>query len=129
MTVLFLIGRILFGGYFFYNGIRHLTHVKGTGGYASSKGVPLPSLAVVVTGILLLLGGFSVVLGIYPVIGIICLVIFLVPVTFTMHSFWADTDPQAKMGNQINFGKNLALLGADLMFLLISRPWPMSLLG
>ncbi len=129
MTVLFLIGRILFGGYFFYNGINHLTHVKGMGGYASSKGVPLPSLAVAVTGILLLLGGFSIILGIYPVIGMICLVIFLVPVTFTMHSFWADTDPQAKMGNQINFGKNLALLGADLMFLLISRPWPMSILG
>src|SRR5512135_2725808 len=105
MTALFLIGRILFGGYFFYNGINHLTHVKGMSGYASSKGVPLPSLAVVITGILLLLGGFSVVLGVYPVIGMICLVIFLVPVTFIMHSFWADIDPQAKMGNQINFGK------------------------
>jgi putative oxidoreductase len=127
MNILFLIGRILFGGYFIYNAFNHFTHVKAMSGYAGSKSVPAPSAAIIVSGILLLLGGVSVVLGIYPVIGLICLVLFLIPVTFTMHSYWADIDPGAKMGNQVNFYKNLALLGTILICFVIPRPWPISL--
>jgi len=44
-----------------------------------------------------------------------------------MHRLWADADPQTKMGNQINFEKHLALLGAGLLLLFIPQPWPMSL--
>ena len=32
-----------------------------------------------------------------------------------MHNFWSVQDPQQKMGDQINFFKNMALLGAALM--------------
>jgi putative oxidoreductase len=127
MDILFLIGRILFGGYFIYNAFNHFTHIKPMGGYAASKSVPMPSAAIVVSGLLLLLGGVSVVSGLYPVIGLICIILFLVPVTFTMHSYWADTDPGARMGNHVNFYKNLALLGAVLICFVIPRPWPMSL--
>lgn len=31
-----------------------------------------------------------------------------------------------KMNEQINFMKNMALLGSTLMFLAIPRPWPLS---
>jgi putative oxidoreductase len=127
MDILFLIGRIFFGGYFIYNAFNHFTYVKYMSGYAASKSVPMPSVAIVISGILLLIGGISMVLGIVPVIGLISLILFLIPVTFTMHSFWADTDPAAKMGNQVNFYKNLALLGAVLICFVIPRPWPMSL--
>jgi hypothetical protein len=36
-------------------------------------------------------------------------------------------DAQLKQIDIINFTKNMALIGALLMFLLLPRPWPMSL--
>jgi hypothetical protein len=44
-----------------------------------------------------------------------------------MHNFWADQDQQTRQSNEIQFQKNLALLGASLMLLLIPEPWVLSL--
>ena len=44
-----------------------------------------------------------------------------------MHSFWKLDDAQMKQIDMINFTKNMALVGALLMFLLLPHPWPMSL--
>ncbi len=128
MKILFLIGRIIFGGYFTYSGLNHFLKLSMMAGYAKSKGLPYPSLAVAFTGILLLLGGLSILSGVFPRIGILFLVVFLLPTTFIMHNFWVVSDPQVKMIEMINFMKNMALLGATLMFLAIPTPWKMSLL-
>jgi putative oxidoreductase len=40
MKAPFLIGRLLFGGYFLYNGINHLRNREQMAPYAESKGVP-----------------------------------------------------------------------------------------
>jgi putative oxidoreductase len=66
-------------------------------------------------------------LGVYPVVGIILLIVFLLGVSFQMHSYWKVDDAQMKQIDMINFTKNMALVGALLMFLLLPRPWPMSL--
>ena len=63
----------------------------------------------------LLLGGASILTDVKPRAGLGLLAVFLLGVTPTMHAFWADEDPQQRMGNQINFLKNLALLGSVLM--------------
>lgn len=127
MEVLFLIGRIIVGLYYLFNAANHL--LMGTEQltqYAQYKGVPAPRLAVIVTGILLLIGGLSFLLGVYPGIGVLSVVLFLLPVTFKMHSFWAVQDQQQRMIEMVNFTKNMALMGSALMFLLIER-WPFSL--
>lgn len=95
--------------------------------YAQSKGTPAPSAAVIVSGIMILLGGLSILLGVYPVVGIALIIAFLIPVSFIMHNFWAVSDQQMKIIDMINFTKNLALVGATLMFLAIPRPWPLSI--
>jgi uncharacterized membrane protein YphA (DoxX/SURF4 family) len=56
MDTLFLIGRIIFGFYFVFNGFNHFSNLSMMSGYAQSKGVPAPKLAVIFTGLLLLLG-------------------------------------------------------------------------
>ncbi len=127
MAIAFLIGRIIFGGYFLLNSYNHLVHSGHMVGYAQSKGVPSARLAIVASGILLLIGGLSVVLGYCPLIGAIALIVFLVPVTFKMHDFWKIQDPMARMGERIAFEKNLALIGAALMMLAVSVPWPYSI--
>ena len=126
-SFLFLLGRILFGGYFLMGAFNHFAHVGMLSGYAHSKGVPAPKLAVIVSGLLLLIGGLSVLFGLYPTIGALALLLFLLPVTFMMHAYWKVQDPQMQMGERINFMKNLALVGAALLLFVISQPWPVSL--
>lgn len=125
MYIAFLIGRIIFGGFFISTGINHFKNVGSMAGYARAKGTPAPEAAVVGTGVLLVLGGLSMLLGAFPLIGIILLLIFLVGVSLQMHAFWKVADPQARAADQINFMKNLALIGALLMFLAIPVPWPL----
>ncbi len=123
----FLAGRIIAGGYFLMGGFNHFAKLKMMAGYAKSKGTPAAELAVGGTGLLLLLGGASLILGYHPTIGAIVLVVFLIGVSFGMHNFWAVKDPQAKMMEMVNFMKNMGLVGLVLMTLAIPRPWPMSL--
>ena len=125
--IAFLIGRILVGGFFLIAGFNHFARLNMMAGYARMKGTPAPTLAVGGTGVLLLLGGASLLLGFHPTIGVILLAIFLLPISFMIHNFWAIQDPQAKMGELARFQKNIAIVGLLLMTLLIPRPWPMSL--
>jgi len=130
MTTIFqislLLGRIITGGYFIMGGVNHLTKMNMMAPYAQSKGLPAAKAGVAGTGVMLLLGGLSLLLGYHPTIGALLLVVFLLAASFTMHNFWTVKDPQQKMGEMVHFGKNIALLGLVLMTLGIPRPWPMS---
>lgn len=114
MSILILIARILFSLLFLMSAVGHFTKDSANAmtEFTKSKGVPAPGLAVFVTGIMLLLGGLSILLGAYVNIGALLLVIFLIPTAFIMHNFWADKDPMMRQNNQIHFMKDLALAGA-----------------
>ena len=107
------------------NGYNHLSKMKMMAEYAKFKGVPMPNVAVPLSGLFLLVGGLSLLLGVYPVIGITLLIIFLVPTTLMMHQFW-KAPPEQKMGEMVNFMKNIALIGYTLALLAIPLPWPFS---
>ena len=126
-TIAFLVGRIIAGGFFLMNGFNHFAQLNMMTGYAKSKGIPAPALAVGGSGVLLFLGGLSLLLGYHPTIGAALLVIFLLGVSFGIHNFWTVQDQQAKQAEMVNFLKNMAVLGLLLMTLAIPRPWPMSL--
>ena len=126
MESIFFIGRILLGGYFLFNAYNHLLKSNDLVGYAESKGVMSAKLAVIGSGLLLLFGGYTILSGVRVTAGIAALVLFLIPVTFTMHAFWKE-EGQARMMDKVQFMKNLAILGAVLMLLAIPVPWPMSL--
>ena len=126
MAQAFLVGRILVGGYYLMGAFHHFTSTATMARYAGMHGVPTPELAVLVAGLLLLVGGLSLLLGAFPRIGVGAIVLFLVPVTLTMHAFWADIDPMMRQADIVNFTKNIGLLGSTLMFLAVPRPWPYS---
>jgi len=127
MDVAFSIGRFIFGGYWLLAALNHFKNLSHMSGYAKAKGTPLPNLAVAGSGVILSAGGLSILLGVYPVVGITLLIVFLLGVSIQMHSFWKVDDAQLKQIDIINCTKNMALVGALLMFLLLPRPWPMSL--
>jgi uncharacterized membrane protein YphA (DoxX/SURF4 family) len=127
MLTAFIIGRVIFGGFWIYNGYRHFSQLKDDTAYAASKGIPAPKAATIVTGIMILLGGLSILLGAYTGIGLALIIIFLVGTLVKMHDFWNETDAMSRMMSEIQFGKNLALLGACLIMYALPLPWLTSL--
>lgn len=123
MQAVFLLGRLLMGGYFLMMGVTHMMKREMLAGYAASKGVPMPLQAVLGSGLLLLFGGFGIITGFYIQWALVALVLFLVPVSFKMHAFWKETDPMKAMPDQVNFMKNMALLGAVLIFMAMLNPF------
>ncbi len=115
MRYLPLIGRILYSLIFVVGGMGHFANLDAMSQYAASKGVPLPSVAVLVTGAMIVLGGLSILLGYKPKIGAILLVVFLLPTSFIMHNFWAIEDPMQSQVEMAMFMKNLSMLGAALI--------------
>lgn len=115
MKYMVLLGRIFFSAIFIIASFGHFT--SKTIAYAASQGVLFPSILVPFSGILALLGGLSVLLGYKARWGALLLVLFLVPVTMTMHKFWGFSDPAAASVQQAMFMKNLSMLGASLLII------------
>lgn len=126
MKAAFLIGRLVFGGFFLYNGINHFKQKNGLAQYAGAKNVPNPELAVTASGVALTVGGASIILGVKPHLGALAILGFLAAVSPTMHDFWTAGDPQQKQNDMIHFSKNMALLGAALALAGIEE-WPLSI--
>ena len=123
MIYLFILGRILLGGYFIMSGYSHFKNLEGSAGYAASKGVPMAKASVIITGIMMLLGGLGILFGVYIICSVVLLSLFLLGTLIKMHRYWEVTEPMARMGERINFYKNLGLLGAILMLTAIPVPW------
>ena len=126
MKAPFLLGRLIFGGFFLYNGINHFQHRKQLAQYAASKGVPAAEAAVVGSGVALAVGGASILAGVKPKIGTLAVLGFLAGVSPMMHDFWRQQEPQARQNEMINFMKNMAMAGAALALLGVEEPWEAS---
>ncbi len=126
MKAPFLIGRLMFGGFFLYNGTNHIVNRKQMAEYTRAKNVPKAEAAVVATGVMMLAGGASVVLGIKPKLGTLAILGFLGAVSPIMHDFWRAEDPNQRQADMIHFAKNLAMVGASLALMGVEEPWPVS---
>ena len=115
MDVVLVIGRVLFALLFINSGIAHLTKLEAMTGYAKYKKVPAAKLGVIVSGLMILVGGIYVALGIYADLGALLIALFLIPTSFLMHAFWKETDATAKQNETISFFKNLSMAGAALI--------------
>lgn len=109
------LGRLLFSAVFIQNGIAHFRQRAALTEYARGAGAPLPELTVPLTGAMLVIGGLSVLFGVYARIGAWLLVLFLVPAAFIMHRWWGLENAEAAQAQKPHFWKNLALAGAALM--------------
>jgi putative oxidoreductase len=126
MKAAFLLGRMIFGGFFLYSGIHHIQERKSMAQYSAAKNVPMPDVAVTATGVLLIVGGASILLGVKPKWGTLAITTFLAGASPIMHDFWKQQDPNQRQNEQINFMKNLAMLGGALALMGVEEPWPAS---
>jgi putative oxidoreductase len=126
MHSLFLLGRVIYGGFFLRSGLNHFQNSRSLTDYASVKGVPRADAAVAVSGALLVAGGVSVIAGVKPRQGLAAIVAALVPMSVGMHRFWEADDPSVRTAETAHFMKNIALAGSALMAMQIAQPWPAS---
>jgi putative oxidoreductase len=113
MSIVALIGRVLFSLIFILSGISHFLH--STIEYAASQGVPMASFVVPLSGAIAVAGGLSIAAGYRARWGAILIVVFLIPVTLSMHKFWTVTDPPMAQMQMAHFMKNVSMLGAALL--------------
>lgn len=122
MSILVLTGRILFGGVFVWLGILNFVKLNKKTEKARSKKVPFATLSVIFGTLMMIVGGISIMVDYQTGIGSILLIAFLIPATLMIHGFWREQDPQTREADMIHFFKNLALLGAVLIYLGLSEP-------
>jgi hypothetical protein len=104
------------------SGINHFTKLEAMTGYAKYKKLPAAKLGVLISGLMLVIGGISIILGYYADLGALLLAIFLVLAAVIFHNFWKETDATAKQNEMLGFMKDMALAGAALiLFALVMK--------
>jgi putative oxidoreductase len=109
-----LLGRILLAGIFVISGFGKITGFEGTAGFIASKGLPLPQVLTVITILIEFGGGLAIFLGWKTRWAALAMVVFLIVITPIFHGFWA-APPDRVMEQQINFMKNVSILGGMLL--------------
>jgi putative oxidoreductase len=73
-----------------------------------------------------LIAGGCLILGIYPRLSALALLLFLIPATIMAHSFWQSIGTPLYQVQLINFSKNLSMAGG-LIFVIATRSQPVLL--
>jgi putative oxidoreductase len=109
-----LLGRILLAGTFVISGFGKITGFEGTAAYIAGKGLPLPQVLTVIAILIEFGGGLAILLGWMTRWAALAMVVFLIVITPVFHGFWA-APPDQVMEQQINFMKNMSILGGMLL--------------
>jgi putative oxidoreductase len=123
MDALFLVGRFLFGLLFVVSGLAgHLAGNRQLTGYAAAKKIPFAGPAVLVSGVMIILGGIGIIAGIWADLSALAIAVFLFATTFFIHNFWTlpKDEAMARQQDMTQFQKDLALLGASLVFFAVT---------
>lgn len=85
--VLVLISHVLLGGFFLVSGIRNTQHIDGV---VAQLRVPLPSpRLVIMVGVgIQIVAGAMVAFNLWPALGAVALVVFLLAAIVMFHDFW-----------------------------------------
>ncbi|WP_313148131.1 DoxX family protein [Diaphorobacter nitroreducens] len=110
-----LVGRILIALLFIPAGFGKISGFAGTVGYATSVGMPMPTVAVAVGLLIELLGGLALLFGFGTRIAALALAVFTLAASFFFHAYWALPADQQMM-QQLLFFKNVAVTGGLLAF-------------
>jgi putative oxidoreductase len=113
-----LLARVLLSLPFLYSGIDKCFRWEAAQREVAASGLPWPTLLHLVTVVVQLGGGLSLLLGIEARLGALLLSLFLVPVTVLYHPFWnrsgADFVAEAD-----HFLSNVAIIGGFVAILAV----------
>lgn len=124
--VIAVLGRVLLSAIFLMSAVNHALNYSGTVGYMAAEGVPMPSVLLAIGLVFMIVGGLSLLLGVYGQWGAMLLILFLILANFFFHDFW--NVPEEQVQNQmIHFMKNTAIMGALLLIVAVGTgPWSLT---
>jgi putative oxidoreductase len=105
-----LAGRMLMSVLFLISGFFKIGGYSQMVPYSASKGLPMAGVAIACAAVLELAGGLAILIGFQTRIAAWLLFLYLIPVTFIFHNFWAMQGAEQQQ-NMINFLKNVAIMG------------------
>ncbi len=115
------LGHMLLGSMFIFGGAGALTKpepraalVEKTGLVGGMEGA---KQATVANGAVMLIAGTALALDLLPKFAAALLIGSLIPTTFVGHPYWKEQDPASRANQQIQFMKNLSMLGGLLLVL------------
>jgi putative oxidoreductase len=111
------IGRILIALYFIPSGFGKLgSGFQGAVAYATSAGLPFPTLGVIAGIVIEIAIGIAFLLGFQTKLSALVLAVFTVVAAFFFHNYWA-MPAEMQMIQSILFWNHLALVGGILAFM------------
>jgi putative oxidoreductase len=111
-----LIGRVLLGLIFVMSGFQKVADPGGTQVFMQAMGITWATTLFYLGAIAIeLVGGVSLLLGLWSRIGAILLVLFMIPTTLIFHANFGDSN------QTIHFMKNLAMIGG-LLYVYVYGP-------
>ena len=108
----------MFSFIFIGSGINHIVKAKDMTGYAKMKKLPLPALLVPLSGLVVLVGAASIILGLWIDLGALLIAGFCILSGVIFHNFWA-ADADSKQMEMISFLKNISIAGGALIIVAI----------
>lgn len=105
------IGRLFIAVIFLLSGINKFVDFNATAAILSTKIQTAPSTLLFIAALVEIIGALSLILGFKTRFGALLLFLFLIPTTYLFHDFWNYTEEAARAVQQINFLKNLAIMG------------------
>ena len=120
-----LVGRILLSAIFLISGIGKIGGFAGTAGYMASKGIPMVDVLLAITIVIEIGAALMIIGGFKARLGATALFLWMIPVTFLFHNYWAMPADQ-QMIQQIMFMKNLGLMGG-MLYIMAFGSGPMSI--
>ena len=105
-----LVSRLLLAWLFLPAGIGKITGFSGTVGYIASQGLPLPEVMAALAILAEVGGGLALVLGFQTRLAAWGLAFFTLATAVFFHNYWSLPEAQ-QMAQQINFNKNIAIVG------------------
>jgi putative oxidoreductase len=109
-----LVGRVLLASLFIISGYNKIGGFDGTVQALTAKGLPLPSVAAAITVVIELFVGLLVAVGWKARWAAAVLILFTIAASFMFHDFWNMVDA-ARRANQVNFMKNISIIGGLLL--------------
>ena len=108
-----LAARVLLGAIFLMSGFGKLAHLGGFIDNMGDSGVPLAAVTAPLGACVEFFGGLALVLGAWTSLAAVAVAAFTLAATLVAHRFWQAAADQQMM-QQINFMKNLAIIGGML---------------
>jgi len=110
-----LVARVLLAAIYFLSGFGKITGFAGTASYIAAHGLPFPALGALLAIVVEIGGGLMLLVGWKARWTSLILALYTVVAGVLFHPYWNDADSAARMGDYINFWKNISMAGGFLM--------------